>query len=263
MSARRAFTLVEVLLAMALMMALMSAFYVFFNGMGTAQQSAREAGNRQLSARTLCDMIERDLMCCIAGDAKLGAGVIGSETDLRILTRNVSAALAISGFDDRHGLFDMESAGYAFDEADASVSISRESPQRVELPSREDERDEPAARTPEESLGPIERLRFRYFDGSNWRDAFDSLAEDRLPVAVEISLWLHPLPQSPEDQWLTEDSARDRLLDERDMLEEEFITGEEMRLRDEEFASDEEENLPPPDVVRIVIIPDAQAGGGS
>ncbi len=45
-----------------------------------------------------------------------------------------------------------------------------------------------------ESLAPeVTELGFRYFDGSEWQDSWDSCESGTLPVAVEITLVLHPL----------------------------------------------------------------------
>lgn len=45
-----------------------------------------------------------------------------------------------------------------------------------------------------ESLAPeVTELGFRYFDGSEWQDSWDSAESKTLPVAVEITLVLRPL----------------------------------------------------------------------
>ena len=37
--------------------------------------------------------------------------------------------------------------------------------------------------------GVINNLQFRYYDGRQWTDEWDSLREGRLPTAVEIAAW--------------------------------------------------------------------------
>lgn len=276
---RRAFTLFEVLIALALMMALLYAFFQFMNGSGTAHTVAREAAARQLHARTVCDMIERDLMCCLVGDNANGAGVKGSATELRVLTRAVSAGLAVDGASDRFALIDLQAAAYVFEEGSRAVTIERSIPARerqskpdsttlAERTAKED--DETSARNesaPErETITPIERVRFRYFDGSTWQESFDSLSANRLPVAVEVSLWLFPLPKSPAELAAEALETESEMKDRQGVPEalREFGAGEDDEpVVDEEFGVDEEDNIPPPDVVRIVTIPDARVGGGS
>ena len=253
MRSRCAFTLIEVLLAMALLALLLGAFYSYLNSASSAQQAARDAAAKQLAARTLCDMLERDLMCSLAGDPSAGAGINGSATELSVLTRSVGPALATAGYDDRSASADLESATYRFDESNTVVTISRAPVVAyvLDVESREDASgDQPA----HESIGPLERVRFRYYDGRAWRESFDSNASDRLPAAVEIAVWLHPIEEvEPGSEFLTliEDTEDQIPVEDEDAdLEDEF---------DREFGSDTQET-PRPDVVRVVIIPDANPG---
>jgi len=36
---------------------------------------------------------------------------------------------------------------------------------------------------------PVGRVRFRYFDGSQWQESFNSATAGALPVAVEAAIW--------------------------------------------------------------------------
>jgi type II secretory pathway component PulJ len=264
MNARRAFTLMEVLLALALMMMLLGAFYLFLRGAGTSQQVARAAANRQLNARMLCDLVERDLMCCLVGDASSGAGVKGSATELHVLTRAVTTSLATNGYEDRTALADLEAADFTFHESAKEVSIRRSIQQSFQLPARDGERERSEPPASSETVDLIERMRFRYFDGSTWQETFDSLAQNRLPVAVEVALWLHPLAgdEWAEETRLSEDAARADIPDEIGADEAMFSRDDERDPGpDDEMPAESEDEEPPPDVVRIVIIPDAQPGG--
>jgi hypothetical protein len=48
----------------------------------------------------------------------------------------------------------------------------------------------------EELLAPeVTDIQFRYFDGSEWLDQWDSTEQNGLPVAVEVTVWL-PRPKA-------------------------------------------------------------------
>jgi hypothetical protein len=44
----------------------------------------------------------------------------------------------------------------------------------------------------------VERVRFRYFDGREWLEKFDSAATGELPVAIEASLWFGEAPAASD-----------------------------------------------------------------
>jgi type II secretory pathway pseudopilin PulG len=175
-----AFTLVEVLLAIALMLALMGAMFGFAHAMMHARQRINEGTARHRAATALIERLEADLATCIAGDQALGAGVVGDESSLRVLTRGVSAHLAES--DPDAAFFDLQRAEYRFDAARGRIELRR-GLAAVGA-------DAGDAGGPFHSLGgAMSRVRFRYHDGGAWRGSFDSLASDRLPAAVEVAVW--------------------------------------------------------------------------
>lgn len=56
-----------------------------------------------------------------------------------------------------------------------------------------------------EPLAPeVTELGFRYFDGTEWLDSWDSSESGELPVAVEITLTLRPLNTTGQTSELTE-----------------------------------------------------------
>jgi hypothetical protein len=72
----------------------------------------------------------------------------------------------------------------------------------------------------------VRAVQFRYFDGGDWRDAWDSDAAGRLPRAVEVVLLLRPLKSRAID------SRDDRPRDEQRAviwvpLSEPYATGKE------------------------------------
>ncbi|MHC4966914.1 MAG: type II secretion system protein GspJ [Planctomycetota bacterium] len=240
---RRAFSLLEVLIAIGLVIALFAAMFAFMFDTLSARSRALEHAGRQLAATTLIERAELDLMSCVVGDRVNGAGVDGDNTALRILTRGVAAHLAGRGPGDPAVFGDLQEVEYRFDEDLGRIEARRRP--------AGDRGVAPSAFAP--LGGPVYKVRFRYHDSTVWRDSFDSLLQDTLPVAVEIAVWFHPWPgdERPETeagngpevpQRLTFDAAAG-------FDEAEFVGEAELQFFDE----------PPPDRIRVILIPDASA----
>jgi hypothetical protein len=144
------------------------------------RRAALARGARDVQAGTaLIEQIENDLLAGLVGDAGVGAGVKGTATTLRLLTRGVwlgdAAGTATSG--DLHG------TEYAFDGA-GRLSAHRWV-QGLDGGGGGGSFDVISDR--------VQRLRLRYFDGREWRDSFDSLETGGLPVAIEVAMWFTAL----------------------------------------------------------------------
>jgi hypothetical protein len=122
----------------------------------------------------IIERIEADLLTGLAGDDGVGGGVQGTATTLRLLSRGVwmggSAAQAEG---------DLQGSEYTFDPAAGKLNASRWSQGLGETHSG----------GAELVSDRVERVRFRFFDGREWRSEFDSLKEDALPVAIEVAVW--------------------------------------------------------------------------
>ena len=237
---RPGFTLIEVLLAIGLLLALVGSMFAFLRGLVTARERALEFAATQLGASVLIDRLESDLMYALVGDSRSGAGVAGDESGIRVLSRAVNAQLADRGLADARVLGDLQRSEYRFRASEQLVEARRFN---VDLSGGRGERFWPVAH--------IAKIRFRYHDGTIWRDSFDSLAAGRLPQAIEVGIWFDPWPgeeaedepEEPEFERLTFD-MNDDVFDEN------------------EFADMTMFDLlppPPPDRVRIIVIPDAGA----
>jgi hypothetical protein len=186
MTGRRAFTVMEVLLALGLGAMLAGAVTAFAWRIASSQRSLALAAADAQGADALLDRLESDLLGAIAGDARHGAGVRGSSTRLRVLTRGVDFADG--------GAADLQEAVYEF--IGPMLWLARgpagQPNERHALSSR------------------ALRARFRYFDGRSWSTAFDSATSGRLPAAVEVALWFEPLGPSapPPDHWPEPDRVR-------------------------------------------------------
>lgn len=176
----RAFTLLEVLIAIALALVLCATMFVFLHDMLTTRGRTIEHAERQRVAATLIERIEADLATCLVGDSRSGAGVQGDATHLRILARGVMTQAASRGLDDPAALADLHAVEYQFD------------PSSRALQARKHTIGESGDFAP--LGGSIAHVRFRYLDQRQWREQFDSLASDRLPQAVEVCVWFNRWP---------------------------------------------------------------------
>lgn len=196
-SSRHAFSLVEVLLALAIAVLLSAAILALLLNLGRRRTAILRLASEQQSTGVFLDRLEADLSAALAGDAALGAGVKGSRTELALLSRGVvlgGAGPAIAA------LGDLQGSRYVFDREVGVLKARRWSAGRG------------AAETGELEVvsSPVRRLRFRYFDGREWKNGFDSLAAGGLPVAVECAVWTGTPPASdaPVGDWGAPDRLR-------------------------------------------------------
>jgi hypothetical protein len=237
---RRAFSLLEVLVAIALMIALFGSMFAFMFDMLSARRRALEYAGMQRAAVTLIDRLESDLMSCVVGDRVYGAGVEGDNDSLRILTRGVAAHLAGQGMDDPEVFGDLQEVEYRFDEGLGLIEARR-------VPAG----DRGAGDGDFAPLGgAVSKIRFRYHDSTIWRDSFDSLAHDGLPAAVEVAVWFHPWPGEERD----EPGDLGFEMPQRLTFDETAGFDEAAYARESDLEVFDE---PRPDRIRVIVIPDA------
>lgn len=243
---RRALTLFEILLAVALIVALTGVLFVFMRNLLSTREAVAERAEEMRAASLLIDRLERDLTATLVGEREAGAGVAGSGEEIRVLTRAVPASLAERGVDDPSILADLQRTEFRFDRQ------SRELLARRVDAIGEDEAP-PEFTAVSRTLG---RVRFRYHDGRGWRDEFDSLAANRLPVAVEVAVWYEPWPG--EEPAPSEREASEEPEPERETFDPDAVGFDETAAfaEPDAFAAPE----PMPDRVRVIVVPDAAAG---
>lgn len=186
MNRTRGFTLLEVLLALGLIAMLAGGVMGFMLTLLHRRDGMSKHLIDAQSGAALLDRIESDILCGMAGDGGAGAGISGTTTSLRVLTRGVAlpiepGMLGASKAGDRQG------SEYVFDAA-SGVLRARRWMSGEETPAGEFE----------VVSDHLEAVRLSYFDGETWLGSFDSAAADNLPVAVEVALWFGT-PQPPED----------------------------------------------------------------
>jgi prepilin-type N-terminal cleavage/methylation domain-containing protein len=239
---RRAFSLIEVLVAVALLAAVAGILYSFLSGLAASRARALKYARQQSAASVLIERVEADLSSCLVGDSATGAGVAGDEREIRILSRGVAAGLAERGAGDPRVLGDLQASEYRFNESGRVIEARKGA---VSTDAAGDA--EPFWPVSDELF----RVRFRYYDGAQWRESFDSLAAGRLPHAVEIAIWFRPWPGPPDDALPSEeeDDFAARLT---------FDAGG--GFDESEFAAlgESEIEIPPPDRVRVIAVPDPE-----
>ena len=252
-AARLGMTLIEMLIAIALTLALMSSMFVFYFNMLSSRSKAIEHMRQQQAATTLINWLDSDLATCIAGDPVIGAGVKGDSVSLRLFTRGMATSVAQHGSDDPEVFSDLQLAEYRFNALEQRIEGRR-------LPSLTTRSGSSTTGTSAASEfspldGRIYRVRFRYFHRDAWHDSFDSLQSNGLPSAVEIAIWLNPIDSDDlqRDEW-------PQTQGDDDGPEDVSITDVEESFQPEVKSTDDP---PPPDRVRIVLIPDAHDSASS
>ncbi len=184
---RGGFTLIEVLLAIALISLLLGAMLTFIWDL-LDRRTVLARGARDLQAGdAVVERMEDDLLAGLAGDAGAGAGIDGTSTRLRIMSRGVWLPVSAgSGVEATAGTRrDLQGSEYAFDPSSGRASARRWNTTGAAGGGGEGSMEVVSER--------VRRLRLRYYDGQQWRDSFNSLTEGGLPVAVEVAVWFEGL----------------------------------------------------------------------
>lgn len=170
---RRGFTLLEVIVAAALIMALVGAMATFLSDALRIRSRVSEEIERSRTADAAVSLIEHALETTLVEEPTVGGGVVGDSTSMAVLRSGLSS-WRLGTSERSRALEEFETVRVRFDGAGHRIAIARGDGAESEL------------------LGNISRLRFRYFDGERWSASFDSVRSGRLPAAVEIALWLRP-----------------------------------------------------------------------
>ncbi|MDQ7013747.1 MAG: prepilin-type N-terminal cleavage/methylation domain-containing protein [Planctomycetota bacterium] len=173
--AMRAMTLIEVMLALAILVVLSVGVTAFFLQVSVRRDRLVEIAGRQRDAALLFGRLESAIMHAVTVGPDGSAGIKGSETSLAVVTRSVSPMLAGDA-----AVGDASVVTFEFDERSRSCTLG------IEAVGAAGESERSVA---EPVLGRVERVRLRYSDGRRWSGSFDSVSAGGLPVAVEVSIW--------------------------------------------------------------------------
>jgi len=193
---RAGFTLLEVLLAMAMMTMLAGSLYAGLHIAFSARERMQAAGGPARAGQVAVDLIRRDLESALPPRGILAGVFYGAD------------AVGADGSDADSLLFHAGVTSLTGEAVACDVS-------RIEFALGEDEDGTPAliryrttnllaAETPEPYsevlLRNVASLNFYYFDGSDWLESWDSTAhDDSLPPAVEVRLELEPERDDTDD----------------------------------------------------------------
>jgi hypothetical protein len=236
---RRGFTLLEVVLALSLAILLLGSSMTFLWELAD-RRSTLARGSRDLHAGAiLIERLEADLSAGLVGDPGIGAGITGTATKLRLLTRGVWLAPEAGGKAGGEGEGDLQATEYEFDPSSGRITGRR----GVVKPGSS------SISGPMELISDrVERVRFRYFDGKEWVETFDSLAKGELPVAIEVAVWFTalkndtaPATETPASETAPEDGAS---------------VGDDNPAGVKMDAETTERRWPAPDRLRVIIVPD-------
>jgi prepilin-type N-terminal cleavage/methylation domain-containing protein len=213
-----AFTLIEVLLALALLAGVTGGALGLLGNLSLRQEQIRVHHDRAIDAGLVIDRLEGALTTSFAADASGEAGVRGDDHSIEVRSRGVVGHAGVVAGDRRTlalhwnaGTRELE-VNFDADGVEGAGEI---------LPS------------------PVERLRLRYFRGARWRSSYDSARAGELPSAVEIAIWF----ARPDEERVVEPGVPDDIEALLDQAEAE--------------AAGDEPPTRAPDRLRVMVIPDA------
>lgn len=161
---RRGFTLIEVILALALLVALVGGLYTFVDGLRSNAKIADERATEMAAAEVVLDEVESTLATTYVAGHDGASGIAGD-----------GASLSVRG----------RAWGY-----DAKASDVSGCELKVDAQGLMARRVVGGKAQAWERIAGVGGLRVRYHVGSEWVTSFDSAQAGQLPTALEISLWL-------------------------------------------------------------------------
>lgn len=202
---RRGFTLIEVILALALLALLLGAVlslqWALLERRGKLVAGAEQAAGLAM----LFQRLEAGLLASTAGDGSGGgggAGVKGGPRSIRVLSR----AVWLAGPSERERGDASGAGGRGGEEGSGAgrsaartlsdlvgmevVLVGEAGAGRVELTRWMIDAGGETSRATTVLAEGVRDLRLRYFDGRAWKETFDSVEAGGLPAAVEVSVWM-------------------------------------------------------------------------
>lgn len=175
----RAFTLFEMLVAIALVLAILGVSVRLIADLGDARTRTEAGLGVVVGTSELFDLLQSRLDTATAVDAAGGPGVVGDEVSLTVNGCRVRPHRLV---DDVRGHPLQDRAALEIRFADDSIEVREDAGGWSAIVS------DPTA------------IRFRYFDGREWRDRWDGSVG--LPVAIEVRVWTSPWPDGDTPAWI-------------------------------------------------------------
>jgi type II secretory pathway pseudopilin PulG len=206
---RRAFTLIEVVLAIAITIGMLGVVLYFYQQASHLRLEMLEQAESISAARLVMDRLTTELRCASAHGTE-EKGLIGSSDSISFTSRTGPQFVSWSG--DESGAVPPESdlvriryalAGGLQRWQEPLVAFLQPEPTGPLTITGEDLSDEPS----EEELDSngadplltehIRYLRFRYWNGAAWQEQWTSWS---LPKGIEVSVGREPLPEDLEEE---------------------------------------------------------------
>ena len=247
----RGFTLLELLVAIALLALLSVAVYTFMWHLLDRERRAMVMSGRTQTATVLFERLERDLLTAVAA-APNGAGLRGDEHMLTIFHRSVLAG------GPNAPIADLQRTTVRFEPLRHRLFLEREDAAQGQSgpgttsPGFGFDTDESEPAEPEGLLASdIRAVRFRYHDGRSWHSSFSSTRG--LPVAVEVALWFsRGEPGQDVDEQTSVDSPEGPAFDDAG------AAGVDVDPAQFDPTSVEAAPTTRPDRLRVIVIPDTR-----
>lgn len=197
-SGKTGFTLVEILIAVAIIAAIIAMVYGSYFAASKSARACRIRIALSQQSRTLLEQMARQIRCCYAGSAKESkypeskvpqqkkttpesiksyfngdSGESGGEILHLVTTRGIS-----KGQTAEDGLFEVV---YKFDKYSSTLFFSQERFLDAPLSVAEKRSWQPVAEN-------IENIELAFFDGRQWLQSWDFKEKSELPLAVKINI---------------------------------------------------------------------------
>jgi prepilin-type N-terminal cleavage/methylation domain-containing protein len=232
---RRGFSLLELLLAVAVVVALSASVYSFLFELIGRRARIVEVADSVGGAAAVFDRLQADLTTAVAYAGGIGAGIDGGSDRVRIVSRGVPAVGAVG-----------DAGGGGGTRGDLVVSELEFDAEMGELRGRAWAGLVEGGGEFRVIASGVEAFRLRYHDGRGWRESFDSGNAGRLPAAVEVSTWFGEVER---DEEAVED---DELIGIGGVEAEELESA--LPVEALEPVMEEEERAP--DRRRVIVVPD-------
>jgi len=193
----KGFTLLELLVATAIFAVVIAAAYSLFDASRRLASRAEFSAQMYQSARAALQTIEADLRGAVMLGTAFDTGFIGATSgtekepldklELITVSRYTAASHDVNETDVVRGA-DLSKV-YYWIEADLTKKahgLVRERPLELTPPSGPAHRDEDVV----EIAQDVVFINFRYYDGSDWLDQWDSTQTHKLPKAVEVTVFV-------------------------------------------------------------------------
>lgn len=187
-SRRRAFTLMELLVALVLIGAIVTAAFSFFWSLAAARDRLGAASARSLECASLHSLLLEAL-----GSSEVGGGTSGASFSGDARTLTIPCRVVRVGQTRGHAPF-VRLLRLRFDTGSRAIMASWDGGTAAPI------------------VTEVGAVAFRAFDGRQWSEEFNAATQGRLPAAIELSLWWQTPAAASEDDSQAQSQPADVLI---------------------------------------------------